>query len=71
MSETYIKSISPMDDLEIGKVFDWVEDVKLIVEVNGTCNNCYFNFCMGRCRHFVCSGNERKDKTDVIFKRIF
>ena len=71
MGEVLIKSISPMDDLEIGKVFDWVEDVKLIVEANGTCNGCYFNFCMGRCRHFVCSSNERKDKNDVIFKQIF
>lgn len=63
-------SKSVFDDLPIGSRVMWVEDVELEVKPSGSCSGCYFNFCMGRCRHFVCSSNEREDKVDIIFVRI-
>lgn len=63
-------SESVFDDLPIGTKVIWVEDVELEVRPGGSCSGCYFNFCMGRCRHFICSSTERKDNKDIIFVRI-
>ena len=58
------------EDLPIGTKVMWVEDVELEIRPSESCGGCYFNFCMGRCKHFVCSSTERKDNVDIIFVRI-
>lgn len=58
------------EDLPVGTKVVWMEDVELEILQSGSCSGCYFNFCMGRCKHFVCSSTERKDELDIIFVKL-
>lgn len=58
------------EELPIGSRIMLVEDVELEIRQGNSCSGCYFNFCMGRCKHFVCSSTERKDKLDIIFVKL-
>lgn len=69
MMNMMTNDISPFDELPIGTKFNWL-DVDLEVCEGDTCSGCYFNYCMSRCKDFVCSQNDRKDGKDVIFSDI-
>lgn len=65
-----ISSLTIFDFVEIGSIVDF-NNIKLeVVKSTNECSNCYFHFCKGHCNQIICSKNERKDNTNIIFKRI-